>query len=50
MKLWKKRKFYNHHWFWCQLHGITFFHLDRINGDFIRFTKHCEVKDGAAHL
>ena len=43
MTLKRKKMFFHHHWFWCQLHGIWKGNVNKINGNFVRYTKRCEV-------
>lgn len=44
MSIKRKKYFYHHNWFWCQLHGITIYKIHLINGSFIRYTAKCSVK------
>lgn len=43
MTLKRKLKFFHRNWFWCQLNGIYYDHVNSINGNFIRYTRNCRV-------
>lgn len=44
MTLKAKKKFFHHNWVWCRLHGIHFDDLKKINGNFVRYSKKCDIK------
>ena len=44
MTLKRKKRFFRRNFFWCQLHGIWYCNCGDITGDFVRYSKKCEVK------
>lgn len=43
MTLKAKKRFFRKNSFWCQLHGIWYDHVNNIDGNFVRYSKKCEV-------